>query len=130
MVLISLMAVLGVTVLFMLAVLWFIDAPNRPKWESSVSKFDEVVATMPPAPPGKEWVDFDVPARIGEYNIRSAARVKSGAVFYDAEGCGFLDEAGFAYLPNGIDPNLENGTFERPRYKSLGGPWYSFCASW
>ena len=74
---------------------------------------------------------FDVPGRIGEYDVETTAfRVASGAIIYDTTGTGFLDDAGFAYLPNGPDPSLENGNFENPQFKHLGGHWYSWSASW
>ena len=40
------------------------------------------------------------------------------------------DDADFAYLPDGPNPSLENGSFESPAFKRLGGGWYSWTASW
>src|SRR5919108_100061 len=41
-----------------------------------------------------------------------------------------IDDAGFAYLPDGPDPALEAGWFESPDFHHLGGPWYAWTASW
>lgn len=49
------------------------------------------------------------------------ARIEpGGAIFYEAHRAGF-DDAGFAYL---------NGPLESPRFSHLGGPWYSWSATW
>jgi hypothetical protein len=48
---------------------------------------------------------------------------------YEATG-DFLDDAGFAYLPDGPDPELGNGSFEVPQFVHLSGDWYSFTSSW
>lgn len=87
---------------------------------------------MPPAPNKEdEWVSFEIPARVGEYDMQTTAfRVRNGAIFYDTTGTGFLDDAGIAYLPDGPNASLENGSFEIPDFKHLGGPWYSWGASW
>jgi hypothetical protein len=42
----------------------------------------------------------------------------------------FFDDAGFAYLPEGPTASLENGSFESPVFRHLGGPWYRWTASW
>lgn len=125
------------TVIVGLVVYWFLAAngpvaPSREKWPQSVAAFDALIKTMPSAPAEKsEWVPFEVPNRVGSYDLQTTAyRVQSGAIFYDTTGTGLLDDAGFAYLPNGPDASLENGSFESPQFKHLGGPWYSWGASW
>ncbi|MGY0002335.1 hypothetical protein [Micromonospora sp. I033] len=50
-------------------------------------------------------------------------------MFYEANGY-LIDDAGFAYLPDGPSPDLETPDFESPVFKHLGGAWYSWTASW
>jgi hypothetical protein len=50
-------------------------------------------------------------------------------IIYESTGL-FFDDAGFAYLPHGPDDRLGNGAFEAPSFRSLGGGWYSWTASW
>lgn len=96
-----------------------VDAPLQARWELSRPAFE--AAVQDPAP--------DVGSRIGLYEIISVEPIPGGVLFYEAHGA-FLDDAGFAYLPGGPTPELENGGFESPRYHHLGGPWYAFTASW
>nr|MDT0664056.1 hypothetical protein [Micromonospora sp. DSM 115978] len=69
------------------------------------------------------------PTQLGSYQILYAYQVGDAVFFYEANGAGF-DDAGFAYLPNGPDASFENTLFEAPSYNKLGGPWYSWTASW
>jgi len=58
-----------------------------------------------------------------------AYRVPGGAVFYEEHGV-FIDDAGFAYLPDGPTDGLSSVGFENPQFHHLGGPWYRWTASW
>jgi hypothetical protein len=107
-----------------------VDVPLRARWAMSRAAFEAVVATLPPAgQAGQEWVSVAVPARIGGYRITSAVVAPDAVIFWEATGSG-LDDAGFAYLPDGPKPTLENGSFEAPSFKHLDGVWYSWTASW
>ncbi|MBM7785503.1 hypothetical protein [Tenggerimyces flavus] len=66
---------------------------------------------------------------MGSYEVIRVETVPGGVLFYEANG-NLFDDAGFAYLPGGPTPELENGGFESPNYRHLGGPWYAFTASW
>ncbi len=61
--------------------------------------------------------------------MTSVWRVEGGVIFYDKVGSLF-DDAGFAYLADGPSTELENGLFENPQFRSLGGGWYAWTASW
>jgi hypothetical protein len=118
--------VLGVIVLALLSA----GVPLQSRWATSRSAFDTVVASLPPAADtGNERSPVTVPARIGSYDITMAYRVPAGVVFHEETG-NVIDDAGFAYLPDGPKPDLENGSFESPVFRHLGGPWYGWTASW
>jgi hypothetical protein len=100
------------------------NVPLKARWALSSASFDAAVAVLPPEP------DFvRGPAEIGSYTITSVQRVPTGVIFTELHGAVF-NSAGFAYLPAGPTPDLENGSFEGPQWTSLGGPWYSWTASW
>ena len=62
---------------------------------------------------------------------RRANRYIDGAwIVYETSGSGMFDDAGFAYLPAGPTDGLGEGSWESPRFVHLGGPWYSWTASW
>ncbi|WP_435121716.1 hypothetical protein [Micromonospora tulbaghiae] len=105
-------------------------APFQARWAVSRGAFDRVVAALPPAgPEDAEWSPVAVPRRIGAYLITSAYTVPGGVVLYETNGY-MLDDAGFAYLPQGPTADLATEEFEAPRFTHLGGPWYSWTASW
>jgi hypothetical protein len=88
-----------------------------------------LIATMPLAPDNThDWNGFAIPERVGNYDVEpDAYRVKGGMIIFDSRG---IADAGFAYLPDGPYPELENGSFEAPDYLPLGDGWYSWSASW
>ncbi|MFG3301773.1 hypothetical protein [Micromonospora chersina] len=105
-------------------------APLQARWAMSRSAFERVVATLPTTSPvGVEWSSVPVPSRIGAYRIEAAYPVPGGVVFYEENGY-MTDDAGFACLPDGPTSDLETPDFESPAFKHLGGPWYSWTASW
>ena len=69
------------------------------------------------------------PSRLGWFTVTGWERFPAGVVFTDSHGA-FLDNAGFAYLPDGPSDSLENEGFEGPSYRSLGDGWYAWTASW
>ena len=85
-------------------------------------------AAMTSADGGYELLHPDVPDSIGGFPLQNASIVPEGLIIFDTEGA-FLDDAGFAYLPGGKFPP-GNGSFEGPRFRSLGGGWYAFTSSW
>jgi len=71
------------------------------------------------------------PQRIGTYGILAWERVDQGVIFWESHGAlSPFNDAGFAYLPNGPSDGLQNGSFEDPHFRSLGGSWYAWTASW
>lgn len=106
------------------------DVPLRSRWAMSRGAFEAIVATMPPAGMvEQDWARVPVPTRIGAYHITAAVMVPEGVLFWEATGSA-LDDAGFAYLPDGPKPTLRSGSFEAPSFTHLGGAWYSWTASW
>lgn len=105
------------------------NVPFNARWALSRDALQAVVTELPPGPTGADSLLVDVPSRLGAYRIRSASQVPGGVLFYEATGNG-SDDAGFAYLPDGPTPALENGSFERPVFEHLGGGWYAWTASW
>jgi hypothetical protein len=114
-------------------VLVALDTPLHARWALSRGAFEDVVeagpASSPDAVGADRWQGIEAPDRIGLYRITSVSRVGEAVIFWEAHGA-FIDDAGFAYLPDGPDPALEAGWFESPTFHHLGGPWYTWTASW
>jgi hypothetical protein len=100
------------------------SVPLKARWAFSRASFDAAAAALPPA---QDFIGGN--AQIGSYRITSVERVSTGVIFTEVHGAVF-NSAGFAYLPDGPTPDLENGSFEGPQFTPLGGPWYSWTASW
>ena len=114
--------VAGVLVL----VLLIAAVPLRIRFAMSRGDFDRAVATIDTA----EEPDSSNTRQIGSYEISNVVSLEGGGIlFYEAHG-NFLDDAGFAYLPDGPASAPGNGSFENPQFTHLTGPWYTFTASW
>jgi hypothetical protein len=111
--------------LLVLVVALALGLPLRARWALSEGGFDRAVTEIQQHP--ERASSFE--GRIGSYDITWVVVVDRGVLFYDSKGA-FIDDAGFAYLPDGPYPGLENGGFERPRFRHLHGPWYAWTASW
>jgi hypothetical protein len=114
---------IGILIVALLAA----DVPLQVRWALSRGSFARTVSSLSSGPGADSYVD--APTRIGTYRITSVESVPGGFLFYEANGLLF-DDAGFAYLPNGPSADLENTNFESPNFTHLGGPWYSWTASW
>jgi len=109
------------TIVFLLVML---QVPRHARWAASQQAFDlfaAEVAANPHAP---------VPPSIGWYDVDNLRHVDGGWIIYETTGSGMLDDAGFAYLPAGPTNSLGDGSWENPRFVHLGGPWYTWTASW
>ena len=117
---------LGVAwVVVAIAVVSHTDTPLQVRFELARSAFDDAGATMPAGE------DFIYDRRlVGTYMIRSMERVDGGVIMAEEIGDSLINDAGFAYLPAGPTPDLENGSFESPQWHDLGGGWWSWTASW
>jgi hypothetical protein len=109
------------------ALVWA-DVPLRVRWLGSRSAFEQAVAMAPQPTDRSAWVPFEVGDRLGSYRIDQAVRAGDGVLFFEATGS-FLDHAGFAYLPSGPFYELQL-PLESPEFRSLGGGWYAWTASW
>ena len=118
--------VLAITLL----VLFLLNAPLQIRFAAASSAFDRQVAVLEPAGSYEKWKPLkNAPDRIGTYGIGSGYQVGEGVIFYENVGA-FLNDAGFAYLPDGLSETLENGSFEAPQFRHISGDWYSWIASW
>lgn len=116
-------APLGAVVVGLL--LW-VDAPLRARWQISRGAFDRAARQVQAGELSGATYDS---RRLGLYTVTNVEQVKRGILFYEETGS-FLDDAGFAYLPGGPSPELENGGFENPQFVALGNGWYAWTASW
>ncbi len=98
--------------------------PLQARWTVSRSAFDRLAARIAADP------DASVSGRIGLYDVRYLRHIDGGWIVHDTVGTGLVDDAGFAYLPAGPTDDLGDGDWENPRFTHLGGPWYSWTASW
>lgn len=105
------------------------DVPLRARFSLSEAAFDRALELAPAETSLDEQEHFEVPDRIGSYRITDAYRQGDAVIFYERTGS-LVDDAGFAYLPSGSFPELENGGFERPSFRHLQGDWYAWTASW
>jgi hypothetical protein len=110
--------------------------PLRVRFEMGRSAFDRVAERLahpdagPPTSDEDDWKTLDRHGRVGSYDITQTERVRSALILYEANGDFLVDDAGFAYLPDGPDPDLSTGWFESPTFVHLSGDWYAFTASW
>lgn len=132
--LVSLLASIVLSVASGLALLSVRDnddgVPRRQHWESDQAAFDGLAHDLPaPPPPGSNRTPFSVPNKVGSYELETIAyRVTCGAMFYDAGASTSSHDKGFAYLPDGPAPSVQNSSFGQPRFRHLGGAWYSWAA--
>lgn len=115
----------------MLGLLIVAGVPLTVRWEISRPWFEAQVAGLPLVTfsDSEDWHGRDVPPVVGLYRIVSLDQAPAGVIFYEANGSLF-DDAGFAYLPAGLQQSLETGSFENPQFRHLGGRWYAWTASW
>ncbi|MEM8708581.1 MAG: hypothetical protein AAGE98_19100 [Actinomycetota bacterium] len=111
------------------AIVFSMRLPLQLRFDRVQGQFDEIVEELEPAGSFEDWEPLDVPDRIGGYRITRAYQVGDNVILYEGNGS-LLDDAGFAYLPDGIDSRLGTGWFEQPSFRDLGDGWYSFTASW
>lgn len=105
------------------------DVPLQARWQLSRPAFEEVADGAAPGLARTETRPLEDGGRIGSYQTWMAYQ-QGEAVIFHVRGGGFIDDSGFAYLPEGPFPELETGSFERPEFTSLGGGWYRWTASW
>jgi hypothetical protein len=103
--------------------------PLRVRFELGRDEFDRITEGLEPRGSFDEWEPLDVPDEVGTYEIDFAFQVGANVILYESHGW-YFNDAGFAYLPDGVDPRLASDSFEAPRYISLGGGWYAWRASW
>lgn len=108
-------------------VLIITHVPLRVRFEESRSEFDRITRGLEPRGGFDAWEPLEVPDEIGTFQLVYGFQVGRNVIIYESHGW-FDDDAGFAYLPDGIDPRLANGSFESPRFISLGGGWYAWRA--
>lgn len=106
------------------------SVPVRARFLAAQGAFDEQVANLEPAGTYTDWEHLvDVPDRLGTFRITRTGQVGNAVIFYEQTGS-FLDDAGFAYLPDGPTEELATPWFEAPSFRHLWGDWYTWTASW
>ncbi len=115
--------VAGVMVLGMLST----DLPLQLRWAVGRGDFEKVAETAAPNLTRSQVRDMGGSRTIGTYPVSRVYQQGDAVIF--RTGAGFAD-TGFAYLPTGAFPELENGNFESPHFSSIGGDWYTWSASW
>jgi hypothetical protein len=94
------------------------------RWSVSRPSFERVVAAQ------TEPTTAGARKQVGLYRVLGAPWVIGDAVvFHHPLGGGLFDDAGFAYLPEGVTPELD-GQFESLRVERIEGPWYRWWSSW
>jgi hypothetical protein len=101
-----------------------VHVPRHARWAASRPAFDQLALDIAADP------HATVPGIVGWYHIDNLRFVPGGWIVYEPLGHGLSDDAGFAYLPAGPTADLGDGSWENPRFWHLGGPWYSWTASW
>ncbi len=101
--------------------------PLRARFGLAKEDFDNFARAANAAGPSEDWTLLQPPDRIGSYGIVRAYQAGRNVILFEATGKG-LDNAGFAYLPEGPDATLTNVHFEDPHFRSLGGKWYAWTA--
>jgi hypothetical protein len=89
------------------------------RWALSRPAFDAAVRSGHP-----------VEGRVGLYRIVNYRTVTGGIVFTEAGGSGLLDDAGFAWFPDGPGEGLGDTSWESPQLSPIGGGWYVWTATW
>jgi hypothetical protein len=102
-----------------------VDIPIKVRFELSRADFDTAVAALP-----RDTRTGSGAGSVGSYDITHWSKVRGGVILHDSNSSGVTNDAGFAYLPEGPTPDLENGNFESPQFTALGGGWYAWTASW
>ncbi len=95
--------------------------------EAAQVRWSESEQALPGDP---DWAPTnpETPDSLGGITVLHAQVVPEGVVIYERHGA-FMDNAGYAYLPDGRLPDGD-GTFESPDFHPIGGGWYTFTSSW
>jgi type IV secretory pathway protease TraF len=99
--------------------------PLRARWTASRPAFEAAV--------DEAMADADGSSSesrpIGLYHVTSTSRHGDAVIFTERTGA-YEDNAGFAYLPDGPVPVLEDEAMDGTVFRHLDGRWYSWTASW
>lgn len=115
---------IGLVVVCLLA---FTSAPLKARFSLAKGDFEDQVAAAPPETGVTEVAEFEVPDRIGSFDVDKAYR-QGDAVVFEVPG-GFFSNVGFAYLPSGEFDELDSGDLDNVTFTHLTGPWYTFSTS-
>lgn len=120
--------VIAPLVVLVLVALFLSPLPLQARFALSRSAFEQAVRSLP-----ENQAEGGSLGMVGTYRISEWTRTGDGVLFYSASGTGLVDQAGFAYSPNGVPKALTNSDdpgFEVLGWQDLGGGWYSWQASW
>lgn len=105
-----------------------LEAPFHLRWLLSRPAFEEAVEAVHGDTPGA-GSGVRIPGRVGLYHVVGTRIDGRGVFFYERTGR-FLDDAGFAHLPDGPASASWSGDLELRALRPLGGDWYGWTASW
>ncbi|MEZ5381723.1 MAG: hypothetical protein R2754_07990 [Microthrixaceae bacterium] len=116
----------GLAVLCLLAV----QAPLQVRFALSRSAFERVADRAQPNVAPNVTAELEVGGRLGWYSPGRSFQQGDATIVY-VNGANFIDDGGFAHLPDGPFPGLGTaGGMEHPVFTHLTGDWYIWTASW
>lgn len=110
------------------------NVPVKVRFVLSAPAFNHLINQAGPPPArlvNQASDDFPghCPTQVGLYAINDCQTTNGGYLIFDPLGSGLVDNAGFAYLPDG--PQIKSGPgLEIQDLVHLQGSWYAFDASW
>lgn len=104
------------------------EAPLQLRWELSRPAFERALAAVADDTTGGRR-DAGITGRLGLYHV-TASVADGDAVYFVERYGGFLDDVGFAHLPDGPASATADPAFEGIEVRPIGGDWYTWTASW
>jgi hypothetical protein len=102
-------------------VLLVLSVPLQARWTFAQHEFDRAVRSLPAAASAGEQSWVEVRGRIGGYRVSRIEPVAGGVLFHSPAPCGFLNDAGFGWFPDGPDPAALDTAASRTRASGTSG---------
>jgi energy-coupling factor transporter transmembrane protein EcfT len=120
--------IVGPVIVVAAAALVLSSWPLQARFDLGRSSFDATVRSLP-----ADQFEGGSLGEVGTYRIKRWSRSGDAVLLYASRGTGLVDNAGFAFSPNGVPEALRNPDdpgFEVMGWQDLGGGWYAWQASW
>lgn len=101
------------------AVLLLLGTPLDVRWSLDRTAFATAAATGGGA----------TGQHLGTHDVGRVRDLPGRAVAFDLSDAGFLDDVGYAYLPDGPSGEVA-AAFESVRFTHLDGSWWTYAADW